>query len=248
MMDDMIDKSEHIERIQPLTETDVKLHRESIEQRDVPPSSADNEDLSQSIILEIDLNGFTLPLMSVLEALLFVSDGAVEISHLAKVLNLDSEVVRAAIQALRHQYSMQKSGLKVQGHNGCFRLVTHPQLAPLIEDYLSLDLTAKLSVPALETLAIIAYRQPVTRAQIEAVRGVDTSAMLRSLIQRGLIEEAGRLELVGRPILYSVTEEFLQHFGLTDLNELPQLEISDADTLWATTKLAELQESNTNSS
>src|SRR5690606_8775124 len=98
------------------------------------------------------------------------------------------------------------------------------------------------SAPALETLAIIAYRQPVTRVQIEAVRGVDSSAILRSLVQRGLIQESGRLEGAGRPILYSVTETFMQHFGLTALDELPTLEATEADTLWATTILAENQE------
>lgn len=247
MMNDMIGISGRIGCIS-LNETSDKIHNKNIKQEDPQSSATDRMDVSQYMALEVELNGLTFPLISVLEVLLFVSDNAIEISYLSKALNLEREVVYATIQALQHHYSVQNSGLRIQEHNGCFRLVTHPQLAPLIEDYLSLDLTAKLSVPALETLAIIAYRQPVTRAQIEAIRGVDTSAMLRSLIQRGLVEETGRLELVGRPILYSVTEEFLQHFGLTGLDELPRLETTDADTLWATTKLVELQESSTNSS
>jgi segregation and condensation protein B len=157
-------------------------------------------------------------------------------------LALNSEVIYGALKALNHQYCQRNSGLRVQEHNGRFQLVTYPYLATLIETYLSLDLTTKLTAPALETLAIIAYRQPVTRAQIEAVRGVDSSGVLRSLLQRGLVEEAGRLEGVGRPILYTVTEEFMHHFGLTGLDELPQLETTDADTLWVATKLAEFEE------
>jgi len=106
----------------------------------------------------------------------------------------------------------------VQEYNGTFQLVTQPAFAALIETFLNLDLSTKLSAPALETLAIVAYRQPITRAQIEGVRGVDSSAILRSLTQRGLIQESGRLDGVGRPILYTVTESFMQHFGLINLD------------------------------
>ena len=93
----------------------------------------------------------------------------------------------------------------------------------LVEAFLNLDATTRLSGPALEALAVIAYRQPVTRAQIEAVRGVDCSGVLRSLQQRGLIEEVGRLDAPGRPVLYGVTDLFMQHFGLMGLSELPPL-------------------------
>ena len=183
----------------------------------------------------------TIPVL--LEALLFVADGPVEVSQLAKTLAVESEVIYRGMQQLDQEYVSAGRGLRVQEYNGKFQLVTRPTLAPLIETFLNLDLTTRLSAPALETLAIVAYRQPVTRAQIEAVRGVDSSAMLRSLVQRGLIQEDGRLEGVGRPILYSVTENFMHHFGLTGLNELPVLETTEADTLWAATMLAESGES-----
>lgn len=183
----------------------------------------------------------TIPVL--LEALLFVADGPVEVSQLAKTLAVESEVIYRGMQQLDQEYVSAGRGLRVQEYNGKFQLVTRPTLAPLIETFLNLDLTTRLSAPALETLAIVAYRQPVTRAQIEAVRGVDSSAMLRSLVQRGLIQEDGRLEGVGRPILYSVTENFMHHFGLTGLNELPILETTEADTLWAATMLAESGES-----
>ena len=106
-------------------------------------------------------------------------------------------------------------------------LVTAPEAANLIETFLNLDATSKLSAPALETLAVVAYRQPVTRAQIEAVRGVDCSGVLRSLLQRGLLEEVGRMDAPGRPVLYGVTDLFMHHFGLTALHELPPLESSE---------------------
>ena len=119
------------------------------------------------------------------------------------------------------------------------QLVTAPAAAPFIEHFLNLDATTRLSGPALEALAIIAYRQPVTRAQIEAVRGVDCAGVLRSLVQRGLVADVGRAEGVGRPILYGVTELFMQHFGLMEMTELPPLEETDADRLWAATILEE---------
>lgn len=198
--------------------------------------------MTQESTFSIELNGYQGSLLTALEVLLFVSDGSVELSQLAKVVGQEAEIIYQAVQALNQNYLRQNSGLRIQEYNGRFQLVTHPMFASLIESYLSLDLTTKLSAPALETLAIIAYRQPVTRAQIEGVRGVDSSGMLRSLMQRGLIEEAGRLEGIGRPILYHVTEEFMHHFGLTGLDELPALETTEADTLWAATKLAELQD------
>lgn len=196
---------------------------------------------------EVESQGFTQygeawTVLALLETLLFVSDGPVEVSQLAKTLNLKSETIVQNLQQLDQYYIDKGRGLRVQEYNGKFQLVTNAKLAPLVETFLQIDLSTKLSTPALETLAIIAYRQPVTRAQIEAVRGVDSSAMLRSLVQRGLIQESGRLEGIGRPLLYSVTENFMHYFGLTGLNELPTLETTEADTLWATTVLAENQE------
>lgn len=195
--------------------------------------------------LQIVVNGDSVSLLSALEALLFVADEPVEVTSLAKVLAVMSEELYGALKTLAHQLAEHGRGLRLQEHNGKFQLVTLPTCAPLIETFLNIDTSTKLSAPALETLAIVAYRQPVTRAQIEAVRGVDSAGILRSLLQRGLVEEAGRLEGVGRPIVYNVTDLFMQHFGLTGLDELPVLETTDADTLWAATKLAELEENST---
>ena len=190
------------------------------------------------------VNGESFTIMALIEAFLFVADGPIEIDQLVKVIDADSETIAQSLQQLDQHYQMGNRGLRVQEYNDKFQLVTRSSFAPLIETFLNLDLNTKLSAPALETLAIVAYRQPVTRAQIEAVRGVDSSAILRSLAQRALIQESGRLEGAGRPILYSVTETFMHYFGLTGLNELPALETTEADTLWAATMVAENQAAN----
>ena len=180
-----------------------------------------------------------LPLLSTLESLLFVADAPVEPARLAQALRSSLAEVNAALTQLRAEYASHNRGVRLQERNGKVQLVTNPAAAQAVEEFLSLDLTTRLSAPALETLAIIAYRQPVTRVQIEAVRGVDCSGMVRKLEQQGLVEETGRLETPGRPILYGVTDLFLQHFGLTHLEELPALPELDADSLRAVVALAE---------
>jgi segregation and condensation protein B len=163
-------------------------------------------------------------LAGALESLLFVSDEAVEPAQLARATGVSPAVVEAALLELDAAYRRDGRGLRLQVRNGRYQMVTAPEAANLIESYLNLDASARLSGPALETLAVVAYRQPVTRAQIEAVRGVDCSGVLRSLLGRGLLEEVGRLDAPGRPVLYGVTDLFMHHFGLTALHELPPLE------------------------
>ncbi|MBK8048861.1 MAG: SMC-Scp complex subunit ScpB [Anaerolineales bacterium] len=182
---------------------------------------------------QIPLPGFEehlSPAMA-LESLLFVADEPVAPGQLARVLNLSEEAVVAALTALGESYVNSSRGLRVQTRNGRYQLVTAPEVAQLIENFLNLDATTRLSAPALETVAVIAYRQPVTRAQIEAVRGVDCSGVLRTLQQRGLIEETGRMEVPGRPVLYGVTDLFLHYFGLTDLGQLPPLADLEAERI-----------------
>ncbi len=190
----------------------------------------------------IEISGEKLPLTAVIESILFVADTPVSPAQLAKVLHFDLNQIESGLQALGQMYEQNRRGLRLQERDGKFLLITIPAAATVIEDFLNLDTSAKLSTPALETLAVIAYRQPITRMQIEAVRGVDSAGVLRSLVQRGLVEEMGRLEVAGRPFLYGVTDLFMQHFGLTKIEDLPPLQSSEADTLWATTKLAELTE------
>jgi segregation and condensation protein B len=163
-------------------------------------------------------------LAGALESLLFVADEAVEPAQLARAIGITPAAAEAALLALDADYRSEGRGLRLQVRNGRYQLVTAPEAANLIENFLNLDASARLSAPALEALAVVAYRQPVTRAQIEAVRGVDCSGVLRSLLQRGLLEEVGRLDAPGRPVLYGVTDLFMHHFGLTALQELPPLE------------------------
>ena len=159
---------------------------------------------------------------SLLESLLFVADEPVAVSQLAKALEVEMESIKEALERLRAEYSQR--GLRIQRKGERVQMVTAPEAASHIERFLGLRLSGKLSTAALETLAIIAYQQPITRAQIEAVRGVNCDGVLRTLTSKGLIEEIGRLEQAGRPIIYGTTFEFLQYFGLQDLAELPPLE------------------------
>ena len=181
-------------------------------------------------------------LTALLESLLFVAAEPVEPGQLARALGLPVAAVEQGLAELAAFYKQGARGLRVQFHNGKAQLVTAPAAAGYIETFLDLDASTRLSGPALEALAVIAYRQPVTRAQIEAVRGVDCAGVLRSLLQRGMIAEVGRLESAGRPILYGVTERFMQQFGLVEMNDLPPLEETEADRLWAATVLAESEQ------
>ncbi|MBI1298568.1 SMC-Scp complex subunit ScpB [bacterium] len=194
------------------------------------------EDFDDDLTLE---DPALLPLVSLLESLLFVAEDAVTPDKLAQALNRTIGEVDAGLTILARRCEVENRGVRVQRRSGRVQLVTNPAAAQAVEAFLNLDLSTQLSGPALEALAVIAYQQPVTRTQVEAVRGVDCSGVLRKLQQQGLIEEVGRLETVGRPILYGVTDLFMQHFGLTTLNELPQLPEVDADALAAVIELVE---------
>ncbi|GAB4451646.1 MAG: hypothetical protein OHK0041_14530 [Anaerolineales bacterium] len=162
-----------------------------------------------------------LPLAVKLEAILFVAAEPVSAAQLAAALDVAPSVIERGLNEL--DASLQTRGLRLQRHAGRVQLTTAPQLAELIERFLGLEATSHLSRAALETLAIIAYQQPVTRPQIDAIRGVNSDSMLKSLLNKGLILESGRADGPGRPILYSTTPEFLQHFGLNSILELPPL-------------------------
>lgn len=179
-----------------------------------------------------------LPLTAALESLLFVADKAVEPAQLSRALQIPVEQVEEGLALLAHQLVDAQRGVRLQVQGARVRLVSRPDAARAIEDFLHLDLSSRLSGPALETLAVVAYRQPMTRAQIEAVRGVDCGAVLRTLLQRGLVEEVGRLEGVGRPFLYGITEHFMHHFGLTALSDLPALPEPEQDLLAAVSDAA----------
>jgi len=158
-----------------------------------------------------------------LEGLLFVAAEPVAPAQLAAALNMNVTVIDKALDELEEQLATR--GLRLQKHAGRVQLTTAPELADAVEQFLGLEATSKLSRAALEALAIIAYQQPVTRPGVDAVRGVNSDGVMKSLLSKGLLQEVGRTEGPGRPILYGTTPEFLQHFGLNSLSELPPLNL-----------------------
>lgn len=158
-----------------------------------------------------------------LEAILFAAGEPVGVERLCLALEMDKATVDALCQRLADQYSYERRGLRLVRMDASYQLCSAPEYASLVRKAFESRKPAKLSQPALEVLAIIAYYQPVTRAYIDQVRGVDSSYTVGLLLERELIEEAGRLAVPGRPIQYRTTKNFLRSFGLSSLEELPEL-------------------------
>ncbi|HET7876263.1 MAG TPA: SMC-Scp complex subunit ScpB [Methylomirabilota bacterium] len=163
--------------------------------------------------------------IDIVEALLFASDAPVDASVIESVLNLDSPAAaRELVDALRQRLDADGRALQIVEVGGGFRMVTRPEVAPFLVKLARSRTKSRLSRPALETLAIIAYRQPVSRPEVDAIRGVNSEAVLDNLLERRMIRIAGRKETPGRPFLYESTREFLVAFGLKDLGDLPKVE------------------------
>ena len=158
-----------------------------------------------------------------LEALLFVAPVAVTPSQLASALEIPESEVESGLKLLAADF--QERGLRLQRHAGRLQLTTAPEMSEVIERFLGLEISSHLSRAALETLSIVAYQQPVTRPQVDSIRGVNSDGVMKSLLHKGLIQDIGRAEGPGRPILYASSTEFLQHFGLASLDDLPPLEV-----------------------
>jgi len=168
-----------------------------------------------------------ISLVAQVESLLFVADGPVSVGRLAEALEVSAGQIERALADLEAAYDGR--GLRLQRAGSRVQLITVPQAASVVKRFLGLAARTRLSRAALETVAIIAYRQPITRPVIELIRGVGSDSVLRTLLSAGLIEGVGRAPTVGRPILYGTTFEFLQHFGLRSMDELPPLQESRAD-------------------
>jgi segregation and condensation protein B len=181
--------------------------------------------MEQDIIdVQLAMHSSTKLLATAIESLLFVSGRPLEHSELRKLLDVDEEKLQGALQVLEQDLDNQSRGIRLQLLGEQVQLVTAPENARYIAALLGLPMTAKLTSAALEALAVIAYRQPITRGQIEAVRGVNSDRALASLLQHGLVVEVGRAQTVGRPALFATTTEFLQLFGLMKLDELPHIQ------------------------
>ncbi len=161
------------------------------------------------------------PLVAELEGLLFVATEPVSVAELASALNAEPKAVESAIDELEN--ALRLGGLRLQRHGNRVQLTTAPELAAKIERFLGLELLTHLGHSGLETLAIIAYNEPITRPQIDAVRGVNSDSVLKGLLFKGLICELGRAQGPGRPILYATTPEFLQYLGVNSVAELPPI-------------------------
>ena len=159
------------------------------------------------------------------ESLLFIAGEPVTVTQLAHALELSPDAIEAALEQLAA--ACRERGVRVQRSGESVQLVSAPEAAAAVARFLGVGPQPRLSAAALEALAIVAYRQPITRAQVESIRGVDSSGVIRALLGRDLIVETGRLETVGRPILYATTSEFLRQFGLGSLAELPPIDLPE---------------------
>ena len=174
------------------------------------------------------------------EALLFVSSGLISIGQIAKALEISESEVEKKLQALDAHYKEHGHGLRLMWVKSRVQLMTAPELSHTIETFLGLEATSTLSQAALEALAIIAYKQPITRPEVDVIRGVNSDAVMRTLLAKGLIEELGRAETAGRPIFYGTSADFLQYFGLETLDSLPFIDFEALEEGQAAVEAKEL--------
>jgi segregation and condensation protein B len=198
---------------------------------DEPLRSGDDEPTATlDAVLQASPHGPAAPdvsdqLVAIIEALVFASPEPLRRKQLAKLLDTEPEEdVDAALAALQRRYEDRAGGLQLVEVAGGYQIVTRPELHEWVRRMFHERTTHKLSVQALETLAVIAYKQPITAAEITEIRGVNTSGVIGTLLERGLAKISGRKQVVGRPFLYATTREFLDRFGLRDLTELPKVE------------------------
>lgn len=162
---------------------------------------------------------------SVIESLLFVTGEPLLLKDISANLELDERIVSDILEELVEDYLNEARGISLISINGAYQLVTKKENSEYIQKLLKKNRKQSLSQASIESLAIIAYKQPITRIDIDEIRGVKSESALQKLVEKGLIKDVGRLEVPGRPILYGTTDEFLRQFGLKTLNELPSLDL-----------------------
>jgi segregation and condensation protein B len=188
----------------------------------------------------------SIELKSALEAIIYAADEPATLEQLANVLGEEKHVVRAALDELVASYASDERGVEIRAVAGGYRVYTKPQHHDLVRRFIkSLRPPLRLTMPALETLAVIAYKQPVTQPEIQEIRGVNCAGVIETLLEKRLITTAGRKQVIGRPILYRTSKDFLMRFGLGDLDELPSLKEFEAlarEALGADDGIAEVAE------
>ena len=165
-----------------------------------------------------------------IEAILFVAGEAVSIRDMAKALQIDEKELKAALKEIGSEYDYEQRGFMLKRFGDKVQLATRPLYSEDVLRLLQPVQQQSLSQAAMETLAVVAYKQPVTRAEVEQIRGVKCDYSLQSLMMKGLIQEAGRKDTIGRPILYATTDTFLSHFGIQGLEDLPPLPETESGT------------------
>ncbi len=166
----------------------------------------------------------TSELVAIVEALIFVADEPITVKLLAEILEEDRESIEAAVEALKQEYETRESGLQLREIAGGWQISTRTEFHEEVRKFLKTRPSAKLSLASLETLAVIAYKQPVTVPEILEIRGVQSASAIKTLLDKRLIVAKGRKETVGRPMQYGTSKDFLIQFGLKDLSELPSIE------------------------
>jgi segregation and condensation protein B len=169
---------------------------------------------------------------SLIEALLFISGAPLDPKDIRKITDFSDEEISMSLNELIDEYRSRNGGFLITEIAEGYQIVTNPEFAPWIRKLKSTTTTAKLSIAALETLSMVAYKQPITKVEIEQLRGVNSDGVVKSLLEKRLIKILGKKEVPGKPMLYGTTKEFLQYFGLKDLSELPTLkELQRDDSL-----------------
>ncbi len=161
---------------------------------------------------------------SILESLLFINEKPIQLSEISRTLETKNKIIKEFIEELKAEYEKRSSGISIVSVAGGYQMCSAPFNEPWVKKMYSQQNKQKLSTASLETLAIIAYKQPITRIEIEQIRGVNVDGVVRKLAELGLIKTAGKKEVVGKPFLYITTRKFLEYFGINSLDDLPNLE------------------------
>lgn len=223
--DEIKDQFEPGDADEAATEVEVEWVEFDSSEDDQPEGLSAEEEDELASDSEIVVTATRAELQPVIEALLFVAEEPLPFKQICKVLgDVPEDDVRAAMDELVAGYEERESGLEIREIAGGWRISTRPQHHEFIRKYLKSRPSARLSLPALETLAVIAYKQPITVPEILEIRGVTSSSAIKTLLEKRLIVTRGRKETVGRPMMYGTSKEFLIQFGLKDLSELPSIE------------------------